>query len=260
MVVAEADAVRTAVACMLRTYGVKRIEVAARACAFETAARRVPDVLLLVADQHLKDAAAAIQQLRADLTTREIPIVVALTASSRVSADALLVAGADKVVFESPDAASLVSTLLLLSDVPPHRRAVRELRRLLTPIRERAIAEQADPSAIRVRTGQIGSCLQQFRTSLLAADSTGKCVAANQAACNATGLTRDELLGRPLWAIVEAGAGGDLRAGWSTFLVVGAFHGRCALRRRYGAPVAADIYASAHLLPDLHAAAVQPTI
>jgi PAS domain S-box-containing protein len=109
---------------------------------------------------------------------------------------------------------------------------------------------------VRVRTAQLASALQQFKVCMLALESSGRCVAANQMTTALTGLSREEIVGKCLWDIVLTGAGRDLRTNWST-VVVGALNGPCALRRRDGGSVAAEMYVAAAILPELHVAAIQ---
>src|SRR2546426_230400 len=78
-------------------------------------------------------------------------------------------------------------------------------------------------------------------------------------ALRVAGLSREEIVGKRLWDVVLPGTGRDLRTNWSTVLVVGALNGPCALRRRDGGSVAAEMYAAACILPDLHVAAIQTT-
>src|SRR5256712_11478543 len=94
---------------------------------------------------------------------------------------------------------------------------------------------------------------------LLGAKPPGLCVAANAPTTAVTGLSREEIVGKRLWDVVLPGTGRDLRTNWSTVLVVGALNGPCALRRRDGGSVAAEMYAAACILPDLHVAAIQTT-
>jgi PAS domain S-box-containing protein len=131
------------------------------------------------------------------------------------------------------------------------------LRRSLTAIRQRAVDQGADAAAIRVRTAQLASALQQFKVCMLAVESSGRCVAANHSASAVTGLSRDQIVGTCVWDIVLPGTGRDLRTNWSTVVVVGALNGPCALRRCDGDSVAAEMYAAAAVLPELHVAAIQ---
>jgi PAS domain-containing protein len=169
----------------------------------------------------------------------------------------LLSAGAERVLPATSEPLTLINTIIRLSDVPEPCRALRELRRSLAPMRLRTTDQRTDASAGRVRAAQLAAALQPFKISMLAAESNGTCLAVNHAVSAATGLTRDDIVGKQLWDVVLPGTGRDLRVSWSTFLAIGALAGACALRRRDGGSAAAHMYAAAFVLPDLHVAAVQ---
>lgn len=236
---------RTVVVRMLRGYGVRRIEGAPRVRAVQTAARVVPDVVLIVADQQMKGPVALVTELRANPRTRESPIVVRLAAGGHATSDALLVAGADRVFNDGPDSAALTSALFRIADVNPEGRAVRDVRRRIA-------------AAVAPTLTQLAEALQESTLALVAADSSGRCAALNDSLVAATAFARDDVIGRPLWDILETGGGRDLRAGWTTFLVVGTFQSRCLLRRKYASPAPAEVYLSAHVVGDLHVAAIRP--
>jgi len=229
----------------LRGYGVRRVESAPRLRTVEAAARIVPDVILIVADQQMKEPVALVTELRSSPRTREAPIVVRLSTGGRATSDALLMAGADRVVNDGPEAASLTGALFRVADISPERRVVRDVRRRLAAFGAPTLT-------------QLAEALQESTVALIATDASGCCVALNDPLVAATAFSRDDVIGRPLWEIVEAGGGRDLRTSWSTFLLVGTFHSRCALRRKYSAPAPAEIYLSAHLARDFHVAVIQP--
>jgi PAS domain-containing protein len=251
--------VRSGLAVTLTSHGLRHIESVSLARAIDAAARVIPDVALVVADEAVDYAPPVIRQLREDIATRHTPIVVRIASTRQEAVDTLLGAGADRVLFTTADPATVVNTVIRLSAVTPPCRALRELRRSLAEVRARTLAQATNAAAVRTRQGQLAAALQQFRMSMIASDSSGRCVAVNAAACRVSGFSRDELVGEPMWHLALRGAGRGLRAGWSSLLVVGMFEGRCELRRKTGAPVAADLYAAAHVLPDLHVAAIQPS-
>lgn len=229
----------------LRGYGVRRVEGAPRARVIDAAMRLVPDVILVVADQQLKEPVALIADLRASARTREVPIVVRLASGGRATSDSLLMAGADRVLNEGPESAALAGALVRLADVSPERRAIRDLRRRLATLGSPTLA-------------QLAAVLQDATLALVAADSSGSCAAMNDALVAATAFGRDDVLGRPLWTLVDTANGRDLRSSWTTFLLVGVYRSRCTLRRKYSGPAPAEIYLSAHVLPDLHVGVIRP--
>jgi|RhiMetdeSRZDD1v2_1073273.scaffolds.fasta_scaffold37839_3 PAS domain-containing protein len=258
LIVAERDDVRSALEHTLRLYGVRHVQSVPESLAVTTAAKMVPDVIVVGADQHVDRSAAVIRRFRADLVTRHTPIVARVGATSQSSNDALRNAGADRVLLATTESSTLINTVIRLSDVPEPCRALRELRRSLAGIRQRAGDTRTDASAVRVRTAQLSSALQQFRLCMLAAESNGTCVAVNATTSAVTGLPRGELVGKHLWDIV-ASSGRDLRTSWESIVVVGAINTPCVIRRRDGAGLQADMCAAAAILPDLHVAAIQTT-
>jgi PAS domain S-box-containing protein len=259
LIVAEREGLRSALAQTVRLYGVRHVHTAPNAQACASAARIIPDVILIASEQQTERSAAIIRDLRADLVMRHTPIVARVSDPSETVSDSMRTAGADRVLVATSEAAALINTIIRLSDVPAPCRALRELRRSLTAIRQRTIDQRTDASAARVRTAQLASAIQQFKVCMIAAESTGTCVAANQFTTVITGLTRDEIVGKRVWDVVLPGTGRDLRTNWSTVLVVGAINGPCALRRRGGGSMAAQMYAAAAILPDLHVAAIETT-
>lgn len=244
---------RIAVARTLRSLGLPRIDVTSSALVVDAALRVVPDVLLLLADPPFDRAADAVRQLRTHAAARLTPILVRVGAGGQTGADTLLMAGADAVVPETTDGIALFKAVARLGDATPPARVVRELRRALSA--NRPNGSQTDGAALRARFARLTQELQQFNTGLAAADSQARCLAVNSALCGLTGATAGELMGRPLWELTVPGLGRDLHAGWSTCLLVGAFDGRCGLRRMDGRTVIADVHAAAHVLPNVHVAA-----
>ena len=236
---------RAAIVRTLRGYGVRRVEGAPRVRAVEAAARIVPDVILIVADQQMKEPVTLVTELRANPRTRETPIVVRLAPNGRTTSDALLMAGADRVLNDGPESAALTGALFRVADVSPERRAIRDVRRRLGAVGAPTLMQLAD-------------ALQESLLALVATDSSGRCAALNDPLVAATAFARDDVIGRPLWEILEAGGGRDLRTNWTTFLLVGTFQSRCALRRKYSSPAPAEVYLSAHVVRDLHVAVIRP--
>lgn len=245
LIAAEAEEVRAAIVRTLRGYGVRRVEGAPRERAVEAAARIIPDVILIVADQQMKEPVALVSELRANPRTRETPILVRLAPGGRATGDALMMAGADRVLNDGPESAALTGALFRVADVSAERRAVRDVRRRLATLKTPTLTQLAD-------------ALQASMLALVAADSSGRCAALNDPLVAATAFARNDVIGRPLWDILESGVGRDLRTSWTTFLLVGTFQSRCALRRKYSSPTPADVYLSAHVVRDLHVAVIRP--
>jgi len=236
---------------------VRQVRTAADGHATAAAARIVPDVIVISTDRSPDTQTATIRDLRSNPITRHTPIVARVVAPSQTIIDSLRSAGADRVVVAATENATLISTIIRLSDVPAACRALRELRRSLIAVRQRAVDQTADAGALRLRTAQLSAALEQFKVCLLAVEPGGRCVAANHATTVVTGVTREEIVGNCIWDVVLPGAGRDLRDSWFTVPIAGTLNGPCALRRRDGGTIAAEMYAAAAVLPDLHVVAIQ---
>src|SRR4030095_15308929 len=186
----------------VRLYGVRQVQTAADAQAAATASRIIPDVIVISAGQHPDKQAATIRDLRSNLITRHTPIVARVVEPSQSLTESLRSAGADRVVVATSENSTLINTIIRLSDVPAPCRALRELRRSLTAIRQRTADQRTDAAAVRVRTAQLASALQQFKVCMLALESSGRGVAAHQMTTALTGLSREEIVGKCLWDIV----------------------------------------------------------
>ena len=247
LIAGEGDEVRGALARTLRAYGVRQIDSASRARTVQAAASVVPDVILIVADEHLKEPTTLVTELRASAAIRDTPVLVRLSRGGRATSDALLIAGADKVLVDGPESAALAGTLFRLGDASPRQRAIRNVRRCL--------ALCPNPTIV-----QLATAMQDLKTMAVAADSSGRCMAMNDGVVTATAFARDDMIGRPIWEFLQPGHGRDLRETWSTLLVVGSFQGACMLQRKYAALAPVDVYIAAHVLRDVHVAAISPTL
>jgi PAS domain-containing protein len=247
LIAAEADEVRAAVARALRAYGVRQLEASPRVRAVQTAARVIPDVILVVADQLLNEPATLISELRASATTRDTPIVVRLAAGARATSDTLMMAGADRVLADGPESAALAGAVFRLSEITSQRRAIREIRRNLAAL--------ARPTLV-----QVGSAIQESKTAMIAADSSGRIMAINDRFVAATGFSRDEVIGQPIWDFLQAGSGRDLQANWTAFLLVGALQGGCLLRRKHTSAGPVEVHLASEIVKNCHVAAVVSSV
>jgi len=128
-----------------------------------------------------------------------------------------------------------------------------EMRHALAYIRERA--QHRSVMAMRDRARHATSDLQHCpRISILAADDSGRCIAANDAVCNLTGYSQDELLDMSIWDLspkrnVEKG-----QRMWRHFLRDGGFDGEYHLRRKTGELIGIRCIAAADVWPGMHVA------
>lgn len=89
-------------------------------------------------------------------------------------------------------------------------------------------------------------------TAALAADNTGRYVAANEKASELTGYSRTELLRmtvRDLTPLVRQDAAADL---WSRFIQIGSQTGEYVLQRKGGTPLGVRYDAYASVAPGVH--------
>jgi PAS domain-containing protein len=140
------------------------------------------------------------------------------------------------------------------------------MRHALAYIREQMSLGSA--MAMRDLVRPMLSQLERCPLIILVADDGGRCVAANDAMCQLTGYSEDELLDMHIWDLsitrnVERG-----QRTWRHFLHHGGFVGTCRLRRRTEEAIKIPCIAVAHVIPGLHVAtmasrrarAVVPTV
>jgi PAS domain S-box-containing protein len=120
------------------------------------------------------------------------------------------------------------------------------------------IGDQAQPgsaTAMRDMARHAMADLQHCpRISILAADDSGRFMAANDAVCHLTGYAEDELLAMSTW---DLSPGRNVEKGqrlWRRFLRDGGFDGEYDLRRKTGEVIEIRCLATAHVLPGMHVA------
>jgi PAS domain S-box-containing protein len=100
--------------------------------------------------------------------------------------------------------------------------------------------------------------IEQFAGAALAADNTGRYVAANSKACELTGYSRTELLRlhvRDLTPSMRHDPTGEL---WNRFIHSGTQTGEYVLQRKDGTPVAVQYAAYASIAPGVHMSMLTP--
>jgi len=90
--------------------------------------------------------------------------------------------------------------------------------------------------------------------SILAADDTGRYIAANDAVCNLTGYSQEELLYMGIWDLSAELDVKTIRRMWRHFLRAGEFDGEYQLWRITGEPIEIRCIAAADVIPGLHVA------
>jgi PAS domain S-box-containing protein len=100
--------------------------------------------------------------------------------------------------------------------------------------------------------------IEAFDVSVLAADNTGRYVAANSGAAALTGYSRPELLAmsvKDLTPALRRDSTGEL---WRRFIQSGAQAGDYVLERKDGAPIAVHYAAYASVAPGVHVSIITP--
>jgi PAS domain S-box-containing protein len=90
--------------------------------------------------------------------------------------------------------------------------------------------------------------------SILAADDTGRHIAANDAVCNLTGYSQEELLDLSIWDLLPERDVDTGRRRWQHFLRAGGFDGEYHLQRKTGELSRIRCIAAANIIPGLHVA------
>ena len=138
--------------------------------------------------------------------------------------------------------------------VPPED--LNTMRHALAYIREQTPLGSA--VALRDRVRQVISHLQHGPLIILAANDSGRYIAANDALCALTGYSQDELLDMYIWELsIRRNIEKDQRT-WRQFLSAGGFVGKYHLRRKTDEPIKIPCIAVAHVIPGLHVAAMAP--
>jgi PAS domain S-box-containing protein len=128
------------------------------------------------------------------------------------------------------------------------------VRHALAYLREQTPVEAA--VTMRDRLQQAISQLEQGPLIILAADDSGRYIAASDALCALTGYSQDELVEMHVWDLsITRNIEKDLRT-WRQFLRVGGFVGEYHLRRKTDETIKIPCIAVADVVPGLHVAAM----
>jgi PAS domain S-box-containing protein len=132
----------------------------------------------------------------------------------------------------------------------------KELRRCLDAVRTQARMLEAS------REPPPGHALTLVRNegagliSLVAVDSGGRYLAANDATCALLGYSQEDLLGLTVWDVSAPPLHPHYEQVWRKFLETGTAEGRYRLRRRTGELIAVHYASASHVLPGMHVAAM----
>lgn len=118
--------------------------------------------------------------------------------------------------------------------------------------------DRARPGDV-VRRGEAETILSKLgdaRVALLIVNDRARYVEVNPAATVLTGYTRSELLRMSVWDLTPQPNKSTGMTAWEGFLRAGEQSGRYPIRRKDGTVVRAAYFATAHVLPSLHLAAL----
>jgi PAS domain-containing protein len=130
-----------------------------------------------------------------------------------------------------------------------------EMRHALAYVREQAQPGSAAKAHDMARHA-MADLQRCVGISILAADDSGRFIAANDAVCQLTGYAQDELLDLSIWDLsIEQSVARSQRM-WRRFLRDGGFDGEYLLRHKTGEMVAVQCLAAAHVFPGMHVATI----
>jgi PAS domain S-box-containing protein len=130
-----------------------------------------------------------------------------------------------------------------------------EMRHALAYICEQA--QLLSAMTMRDRARHAIAELQRVPTiGILAADDSGRFIAANDAACSLTGYSHAELFELSVWDLSPKRNVGKWQRTWRHFLRERGFDGEYHLRRNTGEGIEVRCMAAANIIPGLHVATV----
>jgi PAS domain S-box-containing protein len=223
--------------------------------ALELLTDSLPDLVIVELRANHRDGLTLCIMKRANAATADIPfLMMTLDGDSDVAAAARLV-GASELVEKpsSPAAVPAVARRLILATAPA-RVTRRRLYRTLAHLRDDASAQPPQSRTIEEQARQLLRPLGSARASVMLTNGEAKCIAINDAACELTGYSAAELVGRFVWDLVPPEADDHARISWGRFLVSGACAGEFLIVQKDGSKVAIQLCARAEIAPGLHAA------
>src|SRR5450759_2255954 len=184
----------------------------------------------------------------------------------------ILVSGRSFSGEASTRAAQLFDRVLLKPVLPEHlageivslilQRTAARLQAQLEAVQARLHQQKSAPAgnaidrvlrAVRDVAGDAAS-----EPAALLADSPARYIGVNEAACELTGRSRDELLALTVWDLTPGVSQEAGRRLWDEFVAAGTLEGSYALMTSVGHPVTARFAARANLLPDCHLSLLVP--
>jgi DNA-binding response OmpR family regulator len=216
----------------------------------------LPDVV--IAGPNIPDEIVAllINEIHAESGLRSTPIVALC---DRFGGRSRLAFAGDRLIDRLHDPEGfdqMVDAVRVRSRMSPGRQALRELRRGLVGVRQRAAAQQEKMVATRMT--RLFERMQRTPVGMLAADVPGRLLIVNDRLCTLTGFSRDELIDRKVWEMAPLTARSVLKLEWARLAVVGSIDGSYLIDRNGSQALEADLSFSAHVLPGIHVATIDP--
>jgi len=218
----------------------------------------LPDVVIFGPNLPDEIVAILMNEIRSENALRHTPIVALC---DRFGGRSRIALAGDRLVDRLHDPEGfdqLVDAVRVRSRISPGRRALRELRRNISSVRERAAARQEKVVVMHARMTRLFERMQGVRVSILAADVPGRLLMVNDQLCALTGFGRDALIDRKVWDLAPMTARSVLKLEWARLAVVGSIDGSYLIDRNGSQALEADLSFSAHVLPGIHLATIDP--
>src|SRR5262245_30678439 len=147
----------------------------------------LPDVS--IAGPHLSDEAvrALVDGIRSDVSLQQLPIVVMCDRFNGRGRGTLVTDRLIDRLHDPEGFEQIVEVVRHRSRISPGRQALRELRRNLVSVRERAADQQRKVVAMKSRMTQLFERMQLVRLSMVAANVPGRLLMVNDKVCALTG-------------------------------------------------------------------------
>ena len=214
----------------------------------DLAERDRPDVVITDFTLPGADGFTLASRIRATPAVADTPVILvsgrAFVGSSGERAMELF----DRVLLKPVLPDQLIETMVpLLLD-----RTSAQLQRQLRDVRSRLEGVPHTSDIGRVLTAVTELSADGDAPAALLADSAAHYIAANDAACQLTGRTREELLSLSVWDLTPQASVAATRQAWARFVETGTSSGAYVLLTPSGGSVEARFASSAHVLPDCH--------
>ena len=237
----------------LEVRGYQVLSAISAAQGFDLARSEHPDAVVTDYTLPGEDGFVLAERLRADETLGALPL--------------LLVSGRAFVGTSGERATALFDRILLKPVLPDQLmenvaavtldRAAARLQRQLNDVRARLAVVPKTSDVSRILDAVTATTADGEPPAALLADNTAQYIAVNDAACQLTGRTREELLSLHVWDLTPIRAIDDGRKAWARFVETGVQSGAYVLTNPSGEEIEARFAASADIVPGCHLSLLQ---